>query len=187
MPKKNPALANAATLFKKLKQKKERKGPPAPGKYQAEVLDVRLDKDKWENQCYTWDLKVLNGENEGRKITRYMNLEYKSDDKEESKARTYKCVEQASRCISNLGLESIDRDDVEGMTGAVIDITLWKHESWDGTKWPKIYFSGLVTPPTEEEDDEEEVVEDEEEVVEEDEEEVVEDEDDDEYGFIEVE
>ncbi len=163
MAKKDKALVHAAQLYEKRKKKNEAEGKsggkatvPEEGKAQLEILDCLLGKDNWENKAYNFELKVVGGINEGRKFKKSLALEAKEPPAGFSEDQI---IEWTFDALEKLGVENpMDRDEVEGLTGAIVNATFAKskkHKS-DPLKWPVIYFNSMEVPPQDEDEGEEE-------------------------------
>jgi len=162
---KSKQLENAANIFKELKAKKENKPKatvPEVGKAQLEVVDCFLGKDNFDNKAFEFELKVVGGANEGRSFTKHIGLECKEPPEGYS---ANDILGWGLAELAKLGLESIERDEVESLNGAIINGSFHRKKGALATKWPRIYFNSLETPaPTEE---------------------VAEADDDDDFGYIE--
>lgn len=184
MAKKNKALETAQKVWAERKKKNKESGKaggkatvPEVGKAQAEVVDCLLGKDNFENRSYNFELKIVGGVNEGRKMNKSLSLECKSPPND--KITEEMIISWSLDALEKLGVQDpFDRDEVEALTGAVIDITFHRSKTADSTKWPNIYFNGVAVPAAVDEEEETETPEEEtEEVVEE---------EDDEFDYVEV-
>lgn len=159
MAKKDKTLANAAKIWEakaKEKANKPKSTPPEAGKAQAEILDVFLGKDHFENKAYEFELKIVGGVNMGRKFTKHLGIEAKTPPPNFTEDDVVGWTVDA---LSNMGCTSVDRDEVESLAGAIVNITFHKKAGSDAKKWPVIYFNSLDTPaPQDADDDDDEPV-----------------------------
>lgn len=151
------------------KDKKEPKLPPKVGKVQAEIVSALYGKDHFKNRSFNFEFKLLTGPDTGRDLTKEVSLEYKKsgeDDKtvwvgstettegeltdKQVKEKNEDALEKAYKFLSNFGVETLDRDAVEGLEGSIVEINLWKHSSAPDTRYPTIYASKMITPAGEE-------------------------------------
>tara|TARA_R110002126_G_scaffold5248_3_gene27704 strand:+ start:347 stop:904 length:558 start_codon:yes stop_codon:yes gene_type:complete len=130
------------------------------GKCQVELTEVLFGKDKWGNTAFNFEGKILNGPDVGRTLQHSLPLEATSSDgsktPEQLKEWTGWALEALYKNLSAIGLDTVDRDEVENISGAIIEIAFWrgKGEKWPATRWPKVFFQKLVTPPPGEEAEE---------------------------------
>lgn len=164
--KKSKKLTENAELFKKInaqkaKSDKARREPLVLGKCQVLVTYVRFGKDKFKNDSYEWEFKILSGPNEGRTAYKSMSLARvdKEGDKDETKRLTYAAMDRAVTDLYKIGINELDRDAIESMDGAVLEVELWRHKEAPETGYTQTYFKSLISLPEEEEEEEEEVVE----------------------------
>lgn len=140
---KNKALENASTRFAAMKEKAENKPKakvPEVGKAQFEVVDCFLGKDHFENKAFEFELKVVGGVNMDRNFTKHIGIECKEPPEGYTSEQI---IDWGMAELSKLGLADIERDTVEGLSGAIINGAFHRKKGADATRWPRIYFNSL--------------------------------------------
>lgn len=162
MAKKDKALENAQRIWKeKTAQNKEKKAKatvPEVGKAQAEILSCFLGKDHFKNKAYEFELKIVGGVNMDRTFTKHIGLECKEPPEGYTENDI---VGWNMDALDKLGVASPERDDVECLEGAIVNISFHRSKGKSADKWPNIYFNSVDTPAPSEDAAGDEVVDDE--------------------------
>ncbi len=166
MAKKHKALTAAGSRLedwkKESKTKEAKSSMPEVGKVQLLLEDVLFGKDKWGNAAYNFDTIIQTGPDKGRKYQHSLAMEATSEDGSKTKEQLAEWSTWAMDAmfdnLTKIGVKDpTDRDEVEGLSGSIIEASFWKGKSgkWvdpiKGPKmWPKLFFNSMITPAGEE-------------------------------------